>query len=108
MILRAALLIAALAIVSIAVVLVVSLAPGFVTYVPKAPPNISCGYCNDPSVQAALGQSVSFGQSQIQALIQSSAWVVISAAVVNILCIVAMLWQLRSNFSSKPTADAAA
>ena len=108
MIFRAPLLIAALAIVSIAAILVVSLGPGFMTYVPKAPPNISCSYCNDPSVQAALGQSVSFGQSQIQALIQSSAWLVICAAVVNILCIAGLLWQLRSNFSSKPTADAAA
>ena len=103
---RTAVLLGAVGIVANVVALFYALAPGFVTYVPKSPPIAKCDACARPEVQTALLQAVSFGQSQIQGLVQSAGWWVIAAIAMNTAILLAVIWGLRSN--STPHTDARA
>ncbi|MDZ4055432.1 MAG: hypothetical protein U1D69_00435 [Polynucleobacter sp.] len=69
---------------------VVALAPGFVTFAELPPKAIACSVCATPEVQKALAQAASFGRGQIQSMVSSHAWMLFALALASMVAAVGL------------------
>ena len=81
--------------VNVAAVLV-ALSPSVVTYADVQPKGVTCIACT-AEAQTAVIRAAAIGRSQVQSLVGSNAWLLVTLALVNVAVVGALVWMLRSN-----------
>jgi len=93
----ARLILLAIAVISNALLVLVAIAPGFVTYAELPPSGVACATCTTAEAQLALVRAAAVGRAQVQSLVRPNSWLLFAIALLNVAVVGVLVWMSRSN-----------